>query len=126
MQCIPHRPNRAMQCITNKHVPVADLITAHGLDVLVVTESWHLSSADVAVRRSAPPGYSFLDRPRLEAQGSVSRGGGLIIYHGASFKARRIELLQTPTTFEALAASISSKRGPAIVLAIYRPGSSPP
>jgi len=110
-----------VQSLTKKHVLVSDLITAHDLDVLVVTESWHVSSSDVAVRRSAPAGYSFLDQPRSDRQ-----GGGLIIYHGNRFKAKRIELLQTPTTFEALVTSISSKHGPTILLAIYRPGSTPP
>src|SRR6218665_1951858 len=105
-----------VQSLTKKHVLVSDLITAHDLDVLVVTESWHVSSSDVAVRRSAPAGYSFL-----------GQGGGLIIiYHGNRFKAKRIELLQTPTTFKALVASISAKHGSTILLAIYQPGSTPP
>ena len=116
-----HLATLNVQSLTKKHVLVSDLIPAHDLDVLLVTESWHVSSSDVAVCHSAPAGYSFLDQPRSDGQ-----GGGLIIYHGNRFKAKRIDLLQTPTTFETLVASISSKHGPTILPAIYRPGSTPP
>src|SRR5688572_30600389 len=47
----------------NKFVSIADTILSNDLDLLLVTESWHRSSLDVAVRRSSPPGYSFVDCP---------------------------------------------------------------
>src|SRR6218665_2826840 len=34
------------------------------MDLLVVTESWLRSPTDVAIRRSPPPGFSFIDRQR--------------------------------------------------------------
>src|SRR6218665_1221524 len=61
-------------------------IVAHDLDILVVTESWHSSSADVPVLRAAPPGYSFCDLPR-EAEDTEEAGGpapqnheGIVVY----------------------------------------------
>src|SRR6218665_2875504 len=104
-----------------KYVPVADIIT----DVLAVTESFHSSSDDVAVRRAAPPGFSYLDRPRSDSQDAAGRGGGIVVYHKSSLSSKKIELHRTPLTFEALAVSFS-KRGPVTLLAIYRPGSAQP
>src|SRR6218665_3750732 len=62
-----------------KYVPVADIITANDLDVLAVTESFHSSSDDVAVRRAAPPGFSYLDRPRSDSQDAAGGGGSIEI-----------------------------------------------
>src|SRR6218665_1133594 len=109
-----------------KYVPVADIITANDLDVLAVTEYFHSSLDYVAVQRAAPPGFSYLDRPRSDSQDAAGRGGGIVVYHKSSLSSKKIELHQTPLTFEALAVSFSSKRGPVTLLAIYRPGSAHP
>lgn len=108
-----------------KYVPIADLIIDNSLDVMVIVEFWHLSSTDTAIHRAAAPSFLFLDRPRMDDSGVPSRGGGLIVYHRHSMGARRIELASIPSTFEALAVTLSSKRGPTMLLAIYHPGSSP-
>src|SRR6218665_1068565 len=63
-----------VQSLGNKFLDVANTIVAHDLDILVVTESWHSSSADVPVLRAAPPGYSFCDLPR-EAEETEEAGG---------------------------------------------------
>ena len=47
-----------------KCLAVADTILAYNMDLIVVTESWHRSPTDVAVRHSSPPGFSFVGRPR--------------------------------------------------------------
>jgi hypothetical protein len=112
--------------LRNKYVAVADTILSNNIDLLVVTESWHRSSSDVAVRRSAPPGYSFLDCPRMDAEDADCRGGGIVIYHKEDLRVQKIAITTLPTTFEVLAASITSSRGPLTALAVYRPGSTPP
>src|ERR1043165_4961867 len=84
-----------IRSLKNKYVPTADMIVANDLDVLVVVESWHLSSTDVAVRRAAPPGFQFLDRPRADDTGEALRGGGLVVYHRNQLRAKRIELART-------------------------------
>src|SRR6218665_1758215 len=53
-------------------------------------------------------------------------GGGILVVHRDTLRVRRIPLVTTPTTFEALAVAVSSSRGPLTVLAIYRPGSALP
>src|SRR6218665_1913338 len=53
-------------------------------------------------------------------------GGGIIVYHRDHLKAKKIELVRVPTTFEALAGSLASERGPTTLLALYRPVSSRP
>ena len=112
--------------LRKKYVPVSDFIESSELDVMVIVESWHHSSADVAVRRAAPPGFHFLDRPRYDDPLATERGGGIIVYHRDHLKAKKIELVRVPTTFEALAVSLASDRGPTTLLALYRPGSSRP
>jgi len=55
--------------LRHKYIAVADTILSEGLDLLMVTESWHSSSTDVVVRRSAPPGYYRCGLPKRELQG---------------------------------------------------------
>src|SRR6218665_3893179 len=93
---------------------------------MVIVESWHHSSADAAVRRAAPPGFHFRDRPRYDGPLATESGGGIIVYYRDHLKAKKIELVRAPTTFEALAVSLASDRGPTTLLALYRPGSSRP
>src|SRR6218665_632495 len=83
--------------------------------------SWHQSSTDVAVRRSAPQGYSTIDCPRPGCGVDGRWSGGILIVHHDTLRVRRIPLVTTPTTFEALAVAVSSSRGPLTVLAIYDP-----
>ena len=115
-----------IQSLTSKYVTVSDVISSYNLDLLSLTESWHSSPSDVAVRRSAPPGYSFLDRPRQDPSDPDRRGGGIVVYHRSSLRVGRIELHSTPKTFEALALSVPFQRGPVTLLTVYRPGSSDP
>src|SRR6218665_982364 len=112
--------------INKKYVAVADTIISESLDLLVITESWHRLPTDVAVCRSVPPDYTFVDQPRVGDEDADSRGGGIIILHRSTLCVLKIPLTTTPTTFEALAASVSSPRGPLTILPVYRPGSSLP
>src|SRR6218665_3113811 len=109
--------------LRNKYHAVADTVLADSIDLLVITESWHQSSTDVAVRRFASRAIllsTALDRPGCVVDGRW--GGGILIVHRDTLRVRRIPLVTTPTTFEALAVVVSSSRGPLTVLAIYRPG----
>src|SRR6218665_1337551 len=112
--------------VVQRYHAVADTVLADSIDLLVVTESWHQSSTDVAIRRSALQGYSTIDCPRPGCGVDGRWGGGIIIVHRETLRVRRIPLVTNPTTFEALAVAVSSSRGPVTVLAIYRPGSALP
>ena len=94
------------------------------MDVLVLVESWHHSFADVAVHRAAQSGFHFLDRPSYDDPVATESGCGIIVYHCDHLKAKRVELKRVPTTFEALAVSLASDRGPTMLLVLHRPGSS--
>src|SRR6218665_2065495 len=83
-----------VQSLGNKFLDVANTIVAHDLDILVVTESWHSSSADVPVLRAAPPGYSFCDLPR-EAEETEEAGGpapqnhgGIVVYFKSIYRVK--------------------------------------
>ena len=87
-----------------------------GLDVLVLTETWHGSSNDISVKMAMPSGYSFVDyiRPLDPFH------GGLIIYFRTHFRHKKLEL-PLFKTFEAVAIKLSINSKDNIVLAIYRP-----
>src|SRR6218665_2838766 len=112
--------------IGNNYHAVADTVLADSIDLLVVTGSWHQSSTDVAVRRSAPHGYSTIDCPRPGCGVDGRWGGGILIVHRDTLRVRMIPFVTAPTTFEAVVMAVSSSRGPLTVLAIYRPGSALP
>src|SRR6218665_1605729 len=65
--------------LRNKYHAVADTVLADSIDLLVVTESWHQSSKDVAVRRSDPHDYSTIDCPRPGCGVDGRWGGGSLI-----------------------------------------------
>src|SRR6218665_1953502 len=87
----------------HKYVQVSDLITAAAVDVIAVTESWHSTSEDVAVRRAAPPGFSFIDRPRSEVglhESDVNGPhGGIVVYYRSHLTAKKIDIHIVLTTF---------------------------
>lgn len=104
--------------IRNKSDVVFDLLN-DGLDVLILTETWHGDSNDVSVRASMPPGFIFVDflRPNDPSH------GGIIIFFGHIFRHAAIELPRSKT-FEALALKLTIDSANTIVFfAIYRPGS---
>src|SRR6218665_3274949 len=86
--------------LREKYVPVSDIITANDLDVLAVTESFHSSSDDVAVRRAAPPGFSYLDRPRSDSQDAAGRGGGIVVYHKSNLSSKRLNCTRRRSRFK--------------------------
>jgi len=112
--------------LTSKYLAVSDVITTQNLDLLALTETWHSSSSDVALRRSIPPGYSCIDRPRQDPTNPDRMGGGIAIYHRAPLRVGKIELQSAPETFEALAVSVPFPDGPVTLITVYRPGSSRP
>ena len=94
-------------------------ILGEGLDILVLTETWHRSSSDISVKLTLPPGYNFVDKVRF----SDPSHSGLIVYFRSIFK---FKIIQLPLfkTFEALALKLNVNKQFFIVLAVYRPGSA--
>ena len=58
--------------------------------------------------------WKFINRP------DGSSNGGIVIFHRSTLSVHRILIESSPTTFEALAVSVSSPRGPLTIQAVYR------
>ena len=108
-----------IRSLTSKIDSVYELIHDE-LDIFVLTESWHGSSSDISLRLAMPPGYSFVDYVRPHDP----YHGGLVVFFRSCFKHLLIELPQVKT-FEVIALIMYIDRADVILLAIYRPGSSP-
>ncbi|ESO12238.1 hypothetical protein HELRODRAFT_158709 [Helobdella robusta] len=89
-----------------------------GLDIFVLTESWHGSADNISIGLSMPPGYQFVDRLRSHDP----HHGGLIIFFRSIFRYKKITL-PLVTAFEVLAVKLKINELDYILLAIYRPGS---
>src|SRR6218665_802610 len=62
--------------LMNKQINETKQFHFQNLDLLALTKTWHASSSAVALRRSTPPGYSCIDRPRLAPQTRIAREVG--------------------------------------------------
>ncbi|ESN96708.1 hypothetical protein HELRODRAFT_163804 [Helobdella robusta] len=65
-----------------------------GLDVLVLTETWHGLPGNNSVSAAMPPGYCYVDFVRQHDPGH----GGLVIYFRKEFGCRKINLPSFVTT----------------------------
>jgi hypothetical protein len=93
------------------------------LDALVLTETWHISSTDLPLRRSAPPDYSIVDAPRPGYTGVGVNHGGIAIVHRNSYSFRVIVLQFRPTSFEVLVCHANPAK--LVFVTVYRPSSQP-
>ena len=114
----------------NKYSAVRDIILDNELDILVVCESWHVSSDDILLRRSTPPGYCTIDEARPDPNGGTSAtryaiGGGVVVYCREQFGAKKMAVIPRQESFEHVCTSLATPSGPVIVIALYRPGSAP-
>jgi len=85
-----------VQSLNNKTDAVSDVIVDRSLDVLALSETWHVTSNDLCLRRAAPHGYAVADVPR-----SAGRGGGVAFIYRKHLKCSRIALPPV-TTFETI------------------------
>ena len=107
-----------VQSLNNKTDAVSDVIVDRSLDVLALTETWHVTSNDLCLHRAAPHGYAVTDVPR-----SAGRGGGVAVIYRKHLKCSRIAL-PLVTTFEAICTRLSTDNGPVVLLNVYRPSSA--
>lgn len=110
----------------NRPIAVSDTILTRCLDVMVLTETWHLSNDDILLKRCAPPGYSVVGAARCDGGNSADkRGGGVAIVHSNRFAAKKITFDVKPTTFEVFGCSLRSASVTVAYIVIYRPGTKP-
>lgn len=125
LNCIAHTTLKAgwlnVQSLSNKTGAIHELIDDKGLDVLVLTETWHRSSEDISLRLAAPADFTAVDAVRVKDPAH----GGVVFLHRKRHKCTRIALPQL-TSFEGLCTRLSVGGESFIFLSIYRPGSSRP
>ncbi|ESN94329.1 hypothetical protein HELRODRAFT_164153 [Helobdella robusta] len=92
-----------------------------GLDVLILTETWHKSSDNICLSLAKPRDFIFLEQVRLNDPGH----GGLVTYFRNNYKCVKIPL-PVIIIFEAICFKLTLRKTSVIFLVIYRPGSAPP
>ena len=58
--------------VAERSLALSDVTTTRRLVVFALTETWHQTSDDLPLQRSAPPGYSVVAAARSEARSSTS------------------------------------------------------
>jgi hypothetical protein len=67
--------------IRNKTAVLTNMLVDENLDLLAITESFHESADDVALKRITPDGYSALEKARAHLKGQVN----LFLHEGALY-----------------------------------------
>ena len=98
------------------------------LDVMLLCETWH-DSDSVPIRRFHADGFGVVERarprPRRAEVSLTVNHGGVAIVAAAGTRLTAVDVDQQPTTFEFIAARVSSGPSSCIAVVIYHPGSSP-
>lgn len=103
---------------------VNDVIADNAIDVLVLTETWHISGDDLPLRQAAPAGYSVIDVARPDYNlNCVTNHGGIAVIHRQSYVVRIINTHRHFTTFESLTCHLVAAASKLVLVAIYRPPS---
>ena len=108
--------------VGNKYTAICSEIVERRLKICLLTETWHTSCTDTAIRRCVPSGFSLHDRPR-PSDGTGQNHGGLAVVLSDDMHLREIKSAVQPTTFESMFFAVTHGTSTTIVLLIYRPGS---
>jgi len=104
-----------------------DVRRDRSVDVLCLAERWH-DVGGVAFNRLQAANYQVVDRPRPRSAGSAdlsTNHGGVAVIAAPGITLSPVNVaVDDPSTFEYVCARISTDQYSAIVLVIYRPGSS--
>jgi len=104
------------------HDVISDRDTA--LDILLVTETWHSNSHDIALRSCAPSDFTCLDIPRPRT-GPGPNHGGVAAFLSSRLRYKVITHSLKPTTFESITFTVTEKNSTVVILLICRPSSVP-
>ncbi len=100
--------------INNKAASICDIVVDKELDFFCLCETWHQTNDYLNLNICAPPGYTYIDRPR-----STGRGGGLAVIYRSDVVLTEVSL-PCFSSFECLAFKLNGL-SPVLVLNIYRP-----
>jgi len=103
----------------NSFTAIATTIDEGHYDVFLLTETWHTSHEDVALRRCVPAGYVCVDaaRPTMDFDRQNHGGVAAVILDALDY--RQLPAPFNPTTFESVAFTVGSLDSTAAVLLIY-------
>uniref|UniRef100_A0A8C6S6Z5 Reverse transcriptase domain-containing protein n=1 Tax=Neogobius melanostomus TaxID=47308 RepID=A0A8C6S6Z5_9GOBI len=100
--------------LNNKSLLLCEFINDNKLDILCLTETWHKPLEYIALNQTTPPGYSYIDNPRLDR-----RGGGIAVIHRSDISLRSISI-PAVSSFEHLAFRLPGSQSLTAAV-IYRP-----
>jgi len=119
-----------VQSLIRKSVIIQNLIVECKLDVLAITETWHVGLDSVSLRCTAPVGFKCVDVPRpirpsanVDSINFVNHGGVAIICRKFFSPQQRLTDMKMKT-FELVGCMITSQCTQCFVVVICRPGSS--
>ena len=113
-----------VRSIKNKTAIVANIINENKLSILGLTETWHESYEDVALKKITLPGYRCIESARRSDETGRTYGGIAVIYKD-TLSAKPHPLGSKPATFEITSIMFSSLKTNFIFVVIYRPGGNP-
>ena len=97
------------------------------LDVLLLCETWH-DAESISIRRIRADGFTVVERARPRRRNEVAslsvNHGGVAIVAAAGIRLTSVNIGVQPSTFEFVAARVTSGISSCIVLVVYRPGSA--
>ena len=112
------------QSVGNSSTAIATTVDEGHYDVFLLTETWHTSHEDAALRRCVPAGYVCLDVARPTTAPDKQNHGGVAAVISDALDYRQLPAPFSPTTFESVAFTVGSLDSTVAVLLIYRPGST--
>ena len=116
------------QSIRNKSAIFLDVLQEHKFQVISLCETWHMDHEDIAIKKVTPEGYKCIEaarpRPTMAKKGRTDSHGGVALIYRSNLYARKMSFDFKPTTFEIVAAHVSSVNANAVFIVIYRPGSA--
>ena len=112
-----------IRSVNNKIDDLCNLWTDKGVDILLLTETWH-DVDSVFFKRLLSLGFAVVDQPRPRArQESLScNHGGVAILAVPGFRLKPLKMNVSPTTFEFVGGRITSGSYNCSIVVIYRTG----
>ena len=111
------------QSVGNSSEAIATIVNEGEYDVFMLTETWHSTHEDVALRRCIPPGFTYIDVPRPTTRVDRTNHGGVAAIISEALHYKVLPPPFSPTTFESVAFTVGSHEATVAILLIYRPGS---
>ena len=114
-----------IRSVNSKFDDVMQIFRDHQLAVLGLTETWHDADSPV-FGRCRLAGYSVVDHPRVRVRDDLSvNHGGVAIVAAPGTSLSPLPIGSPSSTFEAVAAHVTTGQSRAAIVVVYRPGSQP-